>query len=83
MEVSDMNEILAMACESIESGFERVMVDPQDVVAIIDQHHKLMAALEFVSGCQNWEQSTGEAAQALYEAASTARAAINKVKGVV
>ena len=48
MEVSDMNEILASACVSIESGFERVMIDPQDVVAIIDQHHELLAALEAV-----------------------------------
>lgn len=80
MEVSDMNEILAAACVSIESGFERVMIDPQDVVAIIDQHHELLAALEFVSGCQNWEQSTGEAAQALYEAACMARSAIAKVR---
>lgn len=39
---------------------------------------EMLEALEFISSCQNWEQSTGEAASALYEAASMARAAIAK-----
>jgi len=81
MNTADMNEILAFACAAAESGFERVMIDPNDAIEIIDQRNELLSALEFISGCQNWDQSTGEASQALYEAASMARTAIAKARG--
>lgn len=73
MELSDMNEILAMACVSIESGFERVMIDPQDVVSIIDQHHEIFAALEAVV-------SVADRATIEFD---MARAAIAKARGKV
>ena len=76
MEVSDMNEILAAACVSIESGFDRVMIDPQDVVAIIDQHHELLAALEAM--CEEFRGYDLPYGSVAYRLANIA---INKAKG--
>jgi hypothetical protein len=46
MNTADMNEILAFAIVSIESGFERVMIDPNDAVEIIDERNDLLKSLK-------------------------------------
>ena len=46
MNTADMNEIMCLAMVSIESGFKRVQIDPEDIIAIIDSRNELLATLK-------------------------------------